>query len=356
VRASLPTLPPAALDAFLQRASDLLYMVVDFDSDEPLGETVLFTDGSSKINFFIAEMADSESGAPPQYARDVVAVLERPGALDEDAIHVFVVHEGALHHARVGRAVLKRDLPPRNLLDTRNHLPLTPPRGWDAPYRLEDKDDVYILETSECQVIARIIEHWEELWSENPKHEWRLEVGITRLHDAQQATDAQAHGVLAEFRNCDSFHDVTHTLERVHPSRRVFAARVGAWPEGTPWPAIAPTGQRIGPPSGWAPVGTFRDRPLVFSIEGTTLRVEWSPPKGEDPMAAAKGTCAKASRYVVGHTTRRKVTDDDVALVRQMLGNASFREVRRTGARPSGGKRVFESTAGWLRPAGGRAS
>ena len=163
----------------------------------------------------------------------------------------------------------------------------------------------------------------------NPRHLWRLELGVTRALDPALPSDNQIAAMTARFRHCGPWVDETHRHERRHPSRRIFSAEVDAHPKGMSWPELQPLPEvMLGPPPGWEPVGSFRARPLVFRIEGTKLHVEWTPPPGANWFDAATGRASEPSRFTIS-TARRKPTDEEVSTVFAMLGGAAYSEEKR---------------------------
>ncbi|MGO8997380.1 MAG: hypothetical protein ACLQVI_29035 [Polyangiaceae bacterium] len=330
------------------------------DSPDPLGDWVLLhLEARGQLLMFLATEADRDhAGVPPVYRPVVLAEIAKPRRDDE--LLLFVARDDELGVARIDRARIERELGPPDVLDARNHFPFPWPMGWHGPYALDIRD-AYRIDTPDCQVLARIIEAWDyqDVDDEGtPRHEWRLELGVTRALDPALPSDDQIAAMTARFRHCGPWVDETHRHERRHPSRRIFSAEVDAHPKGMSWPELQPLPEvMLAPPPGWEPVGSFRARPLVFRIEGTKLHVEWTPPPGANWFDAATGRASEPSRFTIS-TARRKPTDEEVSTVFAMLGGAAYSEEKRgrsaAKVKGKGTARVFLATAAWLRKTAGR--
>jgi hypothetical protein len=345
----------AAIDPLTYLLTKNATAVHDFlDASVPLSRWVLvrLEPGGTLHMFLTAEAEEEHAIVPAKYRRRVLAEIKKPRGDDE--LLLFSIQDGELIVTRADRAQLARDALPPLVIDPRNHLPMPWPMGWHGPYALEARD-TYRIDTPDCTVVARVeSEAWDfnDIDLEgNPRHMWLLELAVERALDPALATDEQIAEITARFRHCGPWFDRTSYYQRRHPSRRFFAAEIDGHREGTtPWPEIKPLPRvMLGPPPGWEPVGAYRDPPIVFRIEGTKLRVEWTPPPGADGFEAARGHLREPSRFVVS-AEGRKPTDEEVSTVFAMLGGAAFTEEK--------GKahaRVFLATAGWLREAAGKA-
>jgi hypothetical protein len=352
---------PDLVSRFIAEHTNTLHSLLD--SPRPLGEWVLVHVADRDLTLLLTAEADPDDrDFPAKHRRAVARELAKPRRDDE--LLLFDVRGGGLAVARIERARIGRELAPPFLMDPRNHFPMPWPMGWHGPYALHIRD-AYRIDTPDCQIIAQIeSEAWDfkDIDLEgNPRHLWRLELGVTRAFDSALADDDQIAAITARFRHCGPWVEVTHLYARRHPSRRLFGAEVRAHQKGTtPWPKIQPLPEvMLGPPPGWEPVGSFHDRPLVFRIEGTKLNVEWTPPTGANWFEAATGRVSEASRFTIS-TPRRKPTDEEVGTVFALLGGAAFREEKaarsaeKTKTTRAANARVFLAKAGWLRKAAGR--
>ena len=285
---------------------------------------------------FLATEADRDhAGVPPVY-RPASSPRSRSRAATTSCFSSWLATTSWASRGSIGRGS-SAELGPPVVLDARNHFPFPWPMGWHGPYALDIRD-AYRIDTPDCQVLARIDEAWDyqDVDDEGtPRHDWRLELGVTRALDPALPSDDQIAAMTARFRHCGPWVDDTHRHERRHPSRRIFSAEVDAHPKGMSWPELQPLPEvMLAPPPGWEPVGSFRARPLVFRIEGTKLHVEWTPPPGANWFDAATGRASEPSRFTIS-TARRKPTDEEVSTVFAMLGGAAFSEEKR-GARGEG--------------------
>jgi hypothetical protein len=319
------------------------------DSPNPLGEWVVVDlPEERKLSMFLATEVDAEHAHVPEEHRAAIA-HEVAQPRRDDELLVFEVRGGVLKAARLDRARIDRDLPPRFVFDVRNHLPTPWPAGWRGPFALH-LARTYKIDTPDCQVIARILDDWDR---DEKRERSMLEIGVTQAMDPVPPSDAQVQAILAQMRACGPWAETTHQHARRHPSRRIFSAEVGSHPEAVGWREVQPEEETFGPPPGWEPVKAFDVRPLVFRIEGSGLHVEWSPPAGVAFFEAATGRIRERSRFALRAEGRRP-TDEEVALVAAMLGGARFDEVKGPGAKRGRNERVFLSTAGWLRRPAGR--
>jgi hypothetical protein len=349
---------PSFVAPLIARYPNALHFVLG--TPDPLGEWVFvqLEDRGKLITFLGTEVsAQHHEEIPPSHRDAIAAEVAKPRRDDE--LLLFVVRGDELEAARIDRARIERELPPPFLVDARNHFPVPWPARWDGPYAL-DNPDTYRFTTPDCQVLARIDEHWDygDLDDEGqPGHEWRIEIGVTRAMDPAHASDDQVAQITARFRDCGPWVEATYLHARRHPSRRIFHAEVGGLPKGTPWPEVQPMPEvMLGPPPGWEPLASFSARPLVFRIEGTSLHVEWIAPPGSSFFEAATGRLSEPSRYTIS-APERKPTDEEVGTVFAMLGGAAFTEEKLTRSKAKAGAnaRVFLATAGWLRKTAGRA-
>ena len=325
-------------------------------SPKPLADLVLVATGERDLLvLFTQEVSADDEAFPARHRAAVASELAKPRG---DELLLFEVTADDLVVARLDRDRIAREAGPSFVFDARNHLPMPWPARWRGP-SAQGSQGIYRIDTPDCLVFARIdSEAWDyqNIDDEgNPRHLWRLELGITRAMHSALAGDDQIEAITSLFRHCGPWVEQTHLHARRHPSRRIFAAEVQAHPEGTvPWPEIQEPEELLGPPPGWEPVGSFSDRPLVFRIEGTKLHVEWTPPAGANFFEAATGRVREASRFTIS-ASGRKPTDEEADTVFAMLGGAAFREVKGLKAPKGGAKvRVFLATAGWLRKAAGK--
>jgi hypothetical protein len=303
------------------------------------------------LHFFMTEAADIYlAEIPMTFRHTIVAEIAKPRRDGE--FPLFVIRDDTLIIAAIECARIARELGPPWAVDPRNHFPLPFPRSWRGPYALHGAD-TYRIDTPECQILVGMTRDDDEDVV-RPLRPWIFEFGVTRAKESAPPSDDQVAEIISHLRFCGAFVERTHLIERRHPSRRIFGALVGAHPLGTPWPEIHPLpDDMVGPPPGWEVVGSFRDRPLVFRIDGTELRVEWTPPPGVEWIDAAMGRAREPSRYAVSTTAQRAPTDEEVKMLFAMLGGATFTEAKRSGggAKKQGGTRVLKATAAWLRKA-----